>query len=145
MRYTLGPPGLRLRRIPAVSKALLERAARALFAAALVLALGEPRLVRRGMLLLDPLEPRVADRIRDDRLQPVVGVDLGDGVEHPRTVLGLTGCFEPQLRIDDQEASPVALRLEAEREPLTVLGRRQQAVAPAAGVRGDVRVDERRY
>jgi hypothetical protein len=96
------------------------------------------------MLFLDAVEPLFADRIRYHCLQPVVRVDLLHGVEHERTVLRLPARLEPQLWIDDLETGPVTLGLEAERETLTVLRGRKQAVAAAGRVDGDPRLDEPR-
>src|SRR6266702_3274654 len=124
MRFAGDPPPNERSRSPGRSRStstcvayrfVLERSLGALFAASLVLALAEPGLERRRVRRLDALEPFLADRIRDDGLQPVVGVDLLDRIEHPRAIRRLLRCVEPQLRIDDLKAGSVTLGLEAER------------------------------
>jgi hypothetical protein len=57
---------------------------------------------------------------------------------------GLACCLEPQLRIDDLKAGPVALGFEAERQSLAVFGRREQTIAAAGGMRFDACVAEAR-
>jgi hypothetical protein len=86
----------------------------ALFAAGVVMALGEPRLkCRRGFL--DALEPFLASRIRDHGLQSVVSIDLLDRIEDAWAIRRLSRRREPQPRSDDLKARSVTLDLEAER------------------------------
>jgi hypothetical protein len=80
---------------PVALPVCLDRAAGALFASGLVLALREPGLKRRRVRLLYPIEPLFADRIRDNGLQPVVGVCLLDRIEDPRAIDRLTRRLEP--------------------------------------------------
>src|SRR6266542_3999696 len=96
------------------------------------------------MRFLDAVEPLLADGIRHDSLEPVVGVHLLDRIEDSRAIRRIACCLEPQLRIDDLKAGSIAFGLEAERQPLTVLRRYEQAIASTGGMRADARVDELR-
>src|SRR5439155_12552446 len=94
-----------------------------LLSARLVLFLGDPPVVGVRMLPLDATQPLGANRMRDQRLQPVVRLRLLNRLESNRTLLRRARAWrvEPQRRVDDDRARERALNLEGKRYPLAVL------------------------